>query len=1014
MRKLDSVRDARNSRPTRGMDGGRLTGGRTPAGAGARRRRTARLVRSVAGGSFAGGPQLRALLALVVGVVATAQVARGLDLYVASDGNDAWSGGPAAANEGKTDGPFATLVRARDEIRRRRQAGTVGDEPAVVHVRAGMYRLEKALDLDARDSGTEQAPVTWRAYKDEKVRIIGGREVTGFAPVTDPAILERLDESARGKVMQADLKALGVADFGDAVEPCRRIELFFDDEPMRLARWPNEGYVKVVDVVGGQPMEIHGLKGDKVGRFTYDGDRPKRWLKENDVRLLGYWFWDWSDAYQKVESVDAEKRVIATVPPYHHYGYRKGQRWCAMNLLSEIDSPGEWYLDRPEGMLYFWPPSPIGTARAFVSVTDTLISTKDASHVTIRGFCVEYSRSHAIVVAGGSKVLVADCTLRNLGGRAVIVNGGTGHGVTGCDIYNTGDGGVSLEGGDRKALTPGGHFATDNHIYRYSRAGLCYRTAVSTSGVGNRIANNLIHDAPHMGLGLSGNEHVIELNEVHHVCMETDDAGAFYMGRDWTWRGNIIRHNYFHHIGQFKSHVGVQSVYLDDWTSGTTVQGNICYRGGRGVLVGGGRNNTVENNIFIECTPSVHVDSRGLGWAKYYFDGKENTLIQRLNEIPYRQPPWSTRYPELLTLYEDEPALAKYNRVVRNISVGGRWLDLQDGLTDKVVEVKDNLVDKDPGFVDAAHGDFRLRDDSPAYKLGFQRIPVEKIGLTRNGLRVSTVSWEPSELGQTAVVEMKNAPYPHASRADGFKNGGKQYPREPHYVDGSVALFVPRGFRAGERTDLLLYFHGHLNNVRRAMAEFRLREQVVASGRNVILVFPEGPKDVPDSGGGKLEEKDGLKRLVDEVLDVLVAERKIPGRSLGRVVLAGHSGAYRVISFCLEHGGLEENVTDVGLLDASYARLDAFVDWVARKRDGRLFSIFTDHLSGENVYMMTHLRKRGVSYELRDEDDVGDDTLRAARVLFVNTTKLSHNETVRWLERWLRSGTPSTEYQGKR
>lgn len=265
------------------------------------------------------------------------------------------------------------------------------------------------------------------------------------------------------------------------------------------------------------------------------------------------------------------------------------------------------------------------------------------------------------------------------------------------------------------------------------------------------------------------------------------------------------------------------------------------------------------------------------------------------------------------------------------------------------------------------------------------------------------IAWEQSDLGQTAIVPMQNAPYPHASRSEGFKRGDKTFPRDPHYVDNSVALFIPKGYRPEKRTDLLVYFHGHSNHIRKALTDYKLREQVAAGGKNVIFVFPEGPKDAPDSGGGKLEEKDGLKRFVAEVLDTLAADGKIKGREPGRVVLAGHSGAYQVISFCLEQGGLEGRVSEAWLLDSSYGRLDAFVDWAARNREGRFFTIFTDHLGGENVYMMTHMRKRGLPYELFDEDDVTDLLMKRTHVLFVHTTKLTHDQTVRWLERCLKT-----------
>jgi len=669
-------------------------------------------------------------------VTATADVSDGHRFYVSPEGNDAWTGQRVSPDAAGTDGPFATLQRARDAIRalpgEQRAAG-----PITVLLRGGIYVLEQTFELNEADSGTKAAPIIYRAYGDEEVRIIGGREVTGFEPVTDAAILERLDPAARSHVLKADLKQAGVTDFGKVTPGGDRFELFFDGRPMTLARWPNGDYTHVGELVGGQPIKVHGHKGDAVGEFRYEGDRPARWVTEDDVWLSGYWFWDWADAYQKVERIDTDARVIELVRPYHHYGYRQGQRYYALNLLCELDAPGEWYLDRESGFLYFWPPAEIHDARAFVSVLGTLISLKDVEHVTLRGLTFEFNRGTGVAVHGGAHVRIAGCTARNIGGWAVDVRDGSDHAVVGCDVYFIGDGGIRIDGGDRATLTPGRHLVLNNHIHHYSRNSRTYRPAVSINGVGHRVAHNLMHDAPHQAMNFTGNEHLIEFNEIHRVCLETDDAGAIYTGRDWTWRGNVIRYNYFHHIGTYKTWVGTQSVYLDDWASGTTVQGNIVYKGGRGVLVGGGRNNTIDNNVFVDCAPAVHVDSRGLGWAKSYFDGTLTTLVDRLNAVPYRQPPWSEKYPELLTLYDDEPALAKYNVVTRNICVGGRWLDLSNGLNDQIVRIENNLVDEDPRFVDAEAGDFRLRPDSPAFELGFEAIPVEKIGLYKDEYRAS-------------------------------------------------------------------------------------------------------------------------------------------------------------------------------------------------------------------------------------------------------------------------------------
>jgi hypothetical protein len=663
-------------------------------------------------------------------LAAPADSTRPLDLYVAPGGNDSWSG-TLADPKGQTDGPFATLERARDEIRQRKQAGELPPGPVTVYLRGGMYWRDKTFELTAADSGTTGSPVVYRAYPNEAVRLIGGREIKNWQPVSDPAILERLDQAARGHVLKADLKAAGIADFGKmsrrgfgvAISPAG-LELFYRDEPMQLACWPNQGYVKIAAVPAGQ----HG------GKFTYEGDRPNRWAKADDIWVHGYWTWDWAESYEKVKSIDLQKREIATQPPHGVYGYTAGKRWRAINLLEELDTPGEWYLDRKTGKLYFWPPDGRQDAgatmnTACVSVINDMVTMRDVSNVTFQKLSFEVMRGSGIVMTGGLQNVIIGCTFRNIGNLAVTITNATACGVESCDISETGDGGIILSGGDRQTLTPGGLYAINNHIWRFSRTAKTYRPAVSVAGVENRVAHNLIHDAPHMAIALAGNEHAIEYNEIHHVCMETDDVGAFYMGRDYTQRGNIVQYNYFHDLGGLHSSVGSMAVYLDDWTSGTTVLGNICVRAGRAVLVGGGRDNTIENNIFVDCTPAVHIDQRGLGWAKYYFNGQDNTLVDRLSAVPYKEPPWSKKYPELLKLYDDEPARAKGNKVLRNICVGGRWLDLLDGLKEQDITLKDNLVGQDPGFVDAAAGNYRLKPDSPAWKLGFKPIPIDEIGL---------------------------------------------------------------------------------------------------------------------------------------------------------------------------------------------------------------------------------------------------------------------------------------------
>ncbi len=649
--------------------------------------------------------------------------------YVATSGNDQWSGTLPSANNDSSDGPFASLEAARDAVRKLSSAGGLPQGGVVIQIGGGTYERQRTFELKAIDSGSQTAPIIYRAAAGEEVRLVGGKQITGFRPVTDPAVLQRLDKAARDKVLQVDLKALGVADYGQVSGG--GLELFFQDRPMTLSRWPNEGFVKISGLVGGNPVNIRGTKGDKIGKFMYEGDRPKRWKSENDVWVHGYWFWDWSDQRHKVETIDTEKRIISVLPPYHHYGYRKGQWFYALNLLAELDRPGEWYLDRTSGRLYFWPPAPLDNARVTVSVLNTQVSMRDVSHVSFRGLIFEAARDAGVVIRGGEADRIAGCTLRNLGGWAVQISGGRRHGVAGCEISAVGGGGISLSGGDRKKLIAAGHFAENNHIHHYGRIKRMYQAAIALGGVGQRASNNLIHSAPHIGISFGGNDHLIELNEIHHVCQESNDAGAMYAGRDWTMRGTVIRHNFLHHINGLDGR-GCVGVYLDDMFSGTKIQGNVFYKVTRAAFIGGGRDCTVENNIFVDCTPALHIDARAMGWASYHV---ATTMKQRLEAMPTKTLPWSERYPKLLGLWKDEPTAPTGNLVARNVSFGGRW-DGVNGQARPYVTFQDNLIDHDPGFVDAAKMNFQLREDSVVYQQvpGFKKIPFEQIGPRRSVL----------------------------------------------------------------------------------------------------------------------------------------------------------------------------------------------------------------------------------------------------------------------------------------
>ena len=607
--------------------------------------------------------------------------------YIATDGNDTWTGHLPAPNKTHTDGPLATLPRAialaRTVDKTRKNFGGIN-----ILLRGGVYPLAETVTLMAEDSGQ----LTISSYMNERARLIGGKKISGWKLVTDEAVLGRMDAACRGKVYQADLKANGIDKTGAIVangwDRGGKIpgpsELVFDDKPMTIARWPNTGYEPIADV----PKE--GANN----HFQYSGERPTRWKNAEDGWIFGYWQFDWADSYVKLKSVAAATHTIETGGIEDEYGSRKGQRWFALNLLEELDTPSEYYIDRKANVIYFWPPAPLTTGKTYLSLLDKpLITLTNATNVTISGLIFENTRGEGVHIEGGSHNLVAACAFRNMGLQGVRIASGHDHSVHGCDLYDMGQGGIALDGGDRKTLAHGMNIAYNNVIHDYSKWVRCYRPAIGVDGVGQRVANNLIYNGPHTAILLSGNDHQIDCNEIHHVCQDTGDVGAFYMGRNWTMRGNRIAGNYFHHLGGFSGQgfTDAMGVYLDDAASGATVMQNVFYKAGRAVMVGGGRDNSVLDNCFVECSPSVHVDARGLSWAKDHIKkGGDWQMYELLDAVHFDQPPYSLNYPELATILSNDPPFPKGTKITGNIALGGKWTELQDGLTEETAGFKNN------------------------------------------------------------------------------------------------------------------------------------------------------------------------------------------------------------------------------------------------------------------------------------------------------------------------------------
>jgi hypothetical protein len=674
-----------------------------------------------------------------------------VEFFVAPGGDD--------SNPGTKDLPFATLERGRAAVRARKSASGLPPGGVAVTIRGGMYQRSETFSLDARDSGAEGRPVVYRSYPGEHVRLIGGKMLDGarFTAVTSSSPLwPRIDPAARGNLVQIDLQTQGIADDGVLAprgfltRAPAALELFFNGTRMTLGRWPDPGQTDRLGFGPSRPVSgfVAIVTAPSSTRFTYAGTRPERWRSAREVWVHGYFQHPWADMHLPVSAIDLSTRTISVQRP-PPFGIATRGSWYAENLLEEVTTAGEWWIDRSTGILYFWPPAPISAGEAVVSTLSApLVSTHGSAYLEFRDITFEVGRGDLVHLSGDNCVL-RNCTLRNAGLRGAVVSG-THSGVDRCQVYGTGDGGVSLSGGDRATLRPGGNYVRNSEIHDFGQWSFTYTPGVQVEGVGQVVSHNVIRDAPFGAVLFRGNNHVVEYNEIHHVCQLGSDEGAVYAGRDWGYRGNEIRFNFIHDVRaaeRWASDFATHGIYLDDCVSGIHVHGNVLYQipNGNAFVLGGGRDDIIENNVIARCGRAFHADSRGIEEITAT-RGSEWNLLERLglDGIRYQRDPWASAYPALAAIPNspsrimDPKQLWRYPQgsvFSRNLGFANpKWVEQDDrggtGTFDKFAQIADNIPDEDPLFADEAQLDLALLPGSPAFRIpGFQPIPFDRIGI---------------------------------------------------------------------------------------------------------------------------------------------------------------------------------------------------------------------------------------------------------------------------------------------
>ena len=250
-----------------------------------------------------------------------------------------------------------------------------------------------------------------------------------------------------------------------------------------------------------------------------------------------------------------------------------------------------------------------------------------------------------------------------------------------------------------------------------------------------------------------------------------------------------------------------------------------------------------------------------------------------------------------------------------------------------------------------------------------------------------------TKFGSICRFEFNNSPFPSKLRAEGHTYNNKFYSNEEHYQDSTVLIFIPNYFKPNDSVDYVFYFHGWYNNIDSALVQFNLIEQFYNSKKNAVFVFPEGPKNSPDSFGGKLEEKNRFTDLVNEV-NVKLGEILKTQINAGNITLSGHSGAYRIIAYILLNGGLTNKIKNVILFDALYADTEKFTFWIDNF-NGKFINIYTDQggTKSESQNLVTCLEGWNIDFKIIKSDDFNTKDLKQSRIIFIES-KLDHNEVI--------------------
>lgn len=631
-----------------------------------------------------------------------------------------------------------------------------------IYLRGGVYNVTDTIALGTVVSGNWQKPLKISAYNAEDVRISGGADIPLSAMTSADASFtgKIIDTSAASSILKYDLAAAGITDYGEisrrghsiSENKTAQAEISIDDKTMRLAGWPNTDFVGLNGVTSYGTRTTAGITNGC--SFTVSYDRPAQWSDPSSAWLSGTLAANYDYDYYPLQSFDAATKTV-TLREGAIKDYYSNHFFRFENIPEELDAPGEYYIDRTNGILYLYPPTD-STSSSRITVTmseNDLFRLENASDIVFENIKFDGGRAAAVTGKNNKDITFKGCEVSGFGGNGIRLDSSTDVVIRDSKIHDIGENAVQLTGGDYANIVYSGNEIYNNEIYSFSRLERSYTSGVYIGyrNVGATVSHNHIYDCPHAGIIFYGVNNIFANNEINDAVKEFHDMDAIYVNNsEFPWeRGNVIRDNYFHDIGtrtfNGQKQMNISAVRTDNNGNGLTVTGNLFYNIGvaNTNAVSGiraqGTHNTVTHNLFVDCSEAYNSNNTYIEGKSY--DMTDTATASLKTQLDSYLPVYGVWFPELSNFFNEHPNSARTNVFSNNIAVniafpmstinGAQNAEGFRGAAELVTSAGNYISVNDPGFVSYSDKDFAFTVDPQTLAAGFPTIKMNTFGTVK-------------------------------------------------------------------------------------------------------------------------------------------------------------------------------------------------------------------------------------------------------------------------------------------